>query len=73
MDKLKGKVLLLGTEGCGSGDAILGFEILVTLIKALAGREDAPMAIICWNTAVHLLIEGPPPYSHILSALKKKG
>ena len=60
MGKLEGKVLLLGSEGCGYGDAALGFEILVTLLDTLPEREDRPIAIICWNTAVKLLAEGSP-------------
>lgn len=28
MAELEGKVLLLSSEGCGTGDAALGFEIL---------------------------------------------
>lgn len=60
MTELAGKVLLLSSEGCGSGDPALGFEILVTLLDALPGREDRPRAIVCWNTAVKLLAEGSP-------------
>ena len=60
MGEAKGKVILLGSEGCGSGDADLGFEILATLLEALSKREDPPVAIICWNTAVKLLAEGSP-------------
>ena len=72
MDNLKDKVLLLGNEGCGSGDANLSFEILINLMEALANREDAPAAIICWNTAVRLLAEGSPllPY---FKRLEEKG
>lgn len=73
MDKLKGKVLLLGSdEGCGSGDANLSFEILINLMEALAQREDAPVAIICWNTAVKLLAEGSPLLHHF-RRLEEKG
>ena len=60
MDKVKGKVILLGSEGCGCGDDDLGFEILATLLEALIKREDRPIAIICWNTAVRLLAENSP-------------
>ena len=60
MGEPKGKVLLLGSEGCGCGNADLGFEILVTLLETLPGREDRPVAIICWNEAVRLLAEGSP-------------
>jgi len=44
MDKSKGKVILLGTEGCDSGDAINGYENLTNLMEALAQREDCPAA-----------------------------
>lgn len=67
MSELKGKVLLLGSESCGSGDADLGFAILATLLETLPKREDGPVAIICWNTAVRLLAEGSP----LLPGLKR--
>jgi len=59
-DERAGRVLLLGSEGCGTGDGNLGFEILVTLLDALPARNDKPCAIIFWNTAVGLLAEGSP-------------
>jgi len=54
------KVILLSSEGCGSGDSDLGFEILANVLDALIRREDRPSAIVCWNTAVKLLAEGSP-------------
>ncbi|MFC1990067.1 hypothetical protein ACFLVW_05875 [Chloroflexota bacterium] len=60
MGEEKERVILLGSEGCGTGDADLGFEILATLLETLPKREDRPAAIICWNTAVKLLAEGSP-------------
>lgn len=72
MGESGGKVLLLSSEGCGTGDAALGFEILATLLDALPGREDRPVAIICWNTAVKLLTEGSPLHTR-LRRLEEKG
>jgi len=72
MDNLNDTVFLLGNEGCGSGDDTLGFEIMVNLIESLAQRDDAPIAIICWNTAVKLLAEGSPLLSHF-KHLEEKG
>ena len=60
MDEAKSKVLLLSSEGCGNGDADLGFEIMATVLGALPKREDRPGTIVCWNTAVKLLAEGSP-------------
>ena len=51
MIEVKNKVILLDSEGCGHGEADLGFEILATLLEALTKCEDQPSAIICWNTA----------------------
>jgi len=70
--KMKDKVLLIGSEGIGRGDDILGFEILVNLLNTLVNREDRPYAIIFWNVSVKLLAEGSPliPY---LKALEDKG
>jgi len=72
MGESEGKVILLSSEGCGSGDADLGFEILVTLLKALPEREDRPIAIVCWNTAVKLLTEDSPLLAR-LRRLEEKG
>jgi len=68
----KGKVLLLGTEGCGYGDSDLGFQILVDSLESLADREDRPSAIICWNTAVRIVAEGSPLVPR-LKRLEEKG
>jgi len=72
MGESEGKVILLSSEGCGSGDADLGFEILVTLLEALPEREDRPIAIVCWNTAVKLLTEDSPLLAR-LRHLEEKG
>ncbi|MCX5818247.1 MAG: hypothetical protein NTX75_18705 [Proteobacteria bacterium] len=72
MDNPKGKVIILGSEYVGRGDDILGFEILMTLLDALAKRDDRPRAIIFWNTAVKLLVEGSPAITR-LKTLEEKG
>ena len=72
MGEARGKVILLSSEGCGHGDADLGFEILATLLEALPKREDGPAAIVCWNTAVKLLAEGSPLLAR-LGALEENG
>lgn len=72
MSEAKDKILLLDSEAIGKGDETLGFEILVTMLKALANRKDRPAAIICWNTAVKLLAEGSPLVSHF-KRLEEKG
>lgn len=46
MNEKKGKVFVFGHEGVGHGDETMGFEILMTLLDALAKREEKPAAII---------------------------
>ena len=70
--KKPGTVLLLGSESIGRGDDDLGYEILLTMLKALAGRDDRPVAIIFWNTAVRLLTSDSPAVPH-LKTLELKG
>ena len=70
--KEPGTVLLLGSESIGRGDDDLGYEILLTMLKSLAGRDDRPAAIIFWNTAVKLLASDSPAVPH-LKALESKG
>lgn len=64
MNESKKKVLILGSESIGIGDETLGFEILVNLLETLSKRDDGPVAIICWNTAVKLMAEGSPLLPH---------
>ena len=68
----RGKVFLLGSESIGRGDDDLGYEIWMSMLKTLAEREDRPLAIIFWNTAVKLLAEGSPSVPR-LKALEGKG
>lgn len=72
MTEMKGKVLLLNSEGCGTADADLGFQILISLFETLPQREDRPAAIIFWNTAVNLLVNDSPLLPH-LRRLEAKG
>ena len=72
MGETKGKVFLFGTEGCGTGEADLGFAILANLLESLAEREDGPVAIILWNTAVRIIAEDSPLISR-LKRLEEKG
>jgi intracellular sulfur oxidation DsrE/DsrF family protein len=66
------KVFLIGSESIGRGDDDLGYEILMSMLKTLAEREDRPMAVVFWNTAVKLLTEGSPAVPH-LKTLEEKG
>jgi hypothetical protein len=45
---------------------------MMAVLGALAGREDRPSAIVCWNTAVKLLAEGSPLIPQ-LKAIEEKG
>ena len=58
-------MLLLGAESCGYGDSDIGFQILTDLLEALVKREDRPLAIICWNTAVRMVTEDSPLLSRV--------
>ncbi|MFC1861654.1 hypothetical protein ACFLYL_05240 [Chloroflexota bacterium] len=72
MSENKGKVFLFNSEGCGTSDADLGFEIIIGMLKVLSERKDWPVAVICWNTAAELLAKGSPvlPY---LKTIAEKG
>ncbi len=62
---MKEKVLLLGSEGCGSGDSELGYSILMQMLEALPERLDKPTVIILWNTAVNLAAFDSPALSRL--------
>jgi len=70
--KSRRKVFLVGSESIGRGDDDLGYEIWMSMLKTLAERQDRPLAIIFWNTAVKLLAEGSPSVPR-LKALEAKG
>jgi len=40
MTELKGKVFLFNSEGCGTADADLGYEILMGMMRVMSERED---------------------------------
>jgi hypothetical protein len=69
---MKGKVFLMGAEGCGTGDRDIGYSITMQFLEALAQREDKPAAIIMWNTAVSLLTADSPALSR-LKKLEQRG
>ncbi len=66
------KVFLFGSEGCGSGDPDLGYEIMTVVLGALGDRQDRPKAIVCWNTGVKLLADDSAVIPQ-LKALEAKG
>lgn len=61
------KVFVLSREGISGEDETLSFEILVSMLEALAGREVPPAALVFWNTAVRLLTASSP----VLNSLKR--
>jgi hypothetical protein len=71
MGENKGKVFLFGSESIGQ-DENMGFEIFVTLLDALAKREEPIKALIFWNIAVNLLA-GDSPLVGRLKTLEEKG
>ena len=58
--ELRGRVLLLGSEGMGRGDDTLGLTILGNFLKTLVGNPLRPEKIVCWNAGVKLLIQDSP-------------
>jgi hypothetical protein len=54
------RVLLLGSEGMGQGDAGLGLTILGNFLKTLVANPLHPDKIICWNAGVKLLTQDSP-------------
>jgi hypothetical protein len=63
--EMKEKVLLLGSESCGTGDSEIGYSIMMQLLEALPNRQDKPMAIVMWNTAVNLMVANSPAISRL--------
>jgi hypothetical protein len=72
MNEKKGKVFVFGHEEIGHGDETLGFEIMVQLLEGLEARDEKPVAMIFWNTAVNLLADKSPLVSRI-KTLEQKG
>lgn len=62
---MKGKVLLLGSEGLGRGDDALGGLIMGNFLRTLSESPDKPKTIVCWNTAVRLVAEGSKVLEHL--------
>jgi hypothetical protein len=72
MAEARTKALILNSEGCGTAEPELGYEILVKLLEALPRREDRPAAIVLWNSAVKLLAGDSPLIPHF-KRLEEKG
>jgi hypothetical protein len=56
----RSRVLLLGQEGLGQGDAALGRTLLANFLKAVLANPLRPDTIVCWNAGVKLLAAGSP-------------
>ncbi|MFC1964992.1 hypothetical protein ACFLWG_03205 [Chloroflexota bacterium] len=62
----------MNSEGCGTVDPDLGYEIVMRLFETLPQCEDRPVAIIFLNTAMKLLA-GDSPLLPRLRRLEEKG
>ena len=62
---------MFNSEGCGTADPDLGYEIIMGMLKVMSERDDWPIAIICWNTAVGMLAEGSPLLPHLRTIAEK--
>ncbi len=54
------QVLILGSEGMGRGDDVLGATILGNFLKTLVANPLRPDKIVCWNAGVKLLVGDSP-------------
>lgn len=67
-----GTVMVIGSEQMGRGDDGLGAKLLGNFLRALAGAEPKPSAVVFYNAAVKLL--GPGSTSlEALRALDEAG
>jgi intracellular sulfur oxidation DsrE/DsrF family protein len=57
---VRGRVLVLGSEGMGRGDDELGRTILANFLKSLVAKPLRPDKIVCWNAGVKLLAADSP-------------
>ena len=57
---IRGRVLVLGSQGMGRGDDGLGLTILENFLKALVTNPLRPDKIVCWNGGVALLAADSP-------------
>ena len=55
---MKGKMLLIQSEGLGRGDDRLGSLLMGNFLRQLGQSENRPAGLIFWNTGVRLVCEG---------------
>jgi selenium metabolism protein YedF len=69
---MKNKVILASSNQLGSGDQVLGENILETFFTVLKQRKVLPQAVFCMNSGVLLLTEESFVSVH-LQELEEKG
>lgn len=63
---MKGKVLLLGSEGLGRGDDELGRKVMVNFLAKLLDKNALPATIFMVNSAVKLAVEGTDAHDKLV-------
>jgi intracellular sulfur oxidation DsrE/DsrF family protein len=62
---MKHEIILVGTNGLGSGNEQLGTLIMANFLRLLGEREEKPQYIIFWNNGVKLVLEGSICLEHL--------
>ncbi len=55
---MKSKVLLIQSEGLGTGDNTLGGLLMANFLRLLGESKEKPKCIMLWNAGVRLACQG---------------
>ena len=69
---MKGKMILIQSEGLGRGDDRLGALLMANFLRLLAESQEKPGSLVFWNTGVRLVCEGSLVRAH-LERLEQQG
>ena len=59
------KVILLQSEGLGTGNDELGEILMSNFLRLLGESQEKPQALVFWNTGVRLVCEGSWALEHL--------
>ena len=59
------KVILIQSEGLGTGNDELGEILMSNFLRLLGESQEKPQALVFWNTGVRLVCEGSWALEHL--------
>lgn len=72
MKNFKNSLIQITHDGMGSGDDVLGLQLITTYLKLINEEDELPTFITFYNSGVKLMCTGSPVLD-IIKTIEKKG